>query len=358
MTCMKISVALACYNGEEYIKEQLDSILAQTVPVDEIVISDDGSRDGTVSIISAYEDPRIRLIFGNPRPGCCGNFEYALNHITGDVIFLCDQDDIWMANKVEKHLALLNENPHIELVVTNGTLIDKSGNILDKEGYDINSLATPHLCGVGTGPLASSDYFALCTSCTLAHGMRMCFKKSLLSLVLPFPDSNLMHHDRWIGFCGLRNDSVFYLNEKLVLYRLHDTNISMSRNRSMWKRLQKALSDAYHTPFDMHNLACSMLEILPENDSRNDSVASDIKNILNASSLMICALSQNPFQGIATLLKLRRNSEYYQLFGPKTLLAHIYLLLFGRRFMKAHPRRVQKSKDNLGVTRYQDNQPK
>lgn len=337
---MKISVALACYNGEEYIKEQLDSILAQTVPVDEIVISDDGSRDGTVSIISDYDDPRIHLITGNPKPGYCGNFEFVLKHITGDVIFLSDQDDIWTPDKVEKHLDVLYSNPQIELIISNATLIDKSGNVLDKENYDINTQFTPHLCGVHTGKVNSSDYLGVCTYSSLANGMRMCFTKSLLSLILPFPDSGVMH-DRWIGFCGLRNDSVYYLDQKLVLYRLHDTNTSMRGHLSLRKRMKKALYGAYHTPYDMHNIACCMLAILPENDRRYNGTYADAKRILDDSAIMVHALSQNPFSGINTILKLHRRSGYYRSFGTKTLIAHLCLILFGRRYIKKHPRQLQ-----------------
>ena len=337
---MKISVAIASYNGEQYIKEQLDSILEQTVPVDEIVISDDGSKDRTLAIIAEYQDPRIRLITGNPKPGYCGNFEYVLKHTTGDVIFLADQDDIWTPDKVEKHMEVLEADPQIELIVTNATLIDKVGNVLDREGYDINSQFTPHLCGVPTGKLPMEDFLGSCVYCSLANGMRMCFRKSLLSLALPFPSSGVMH-DRWIGFCGLRNDSVYYLDEKLVLYRLHDTNTSMRSNLPLRKRLLKMITDAYHTPYDVHNIACSMVSIMPENDSRYVDFRKGIQEIMDDTATMIGAFAQNPFRGTATILELRKYSGFYANFGMKSLMLYMSLLFFGRRYMKTHPRTMQ-----------------
>mgnify|MGYP002514878119 CR=1 FL=1 len=81
---------MATYNGEKYIREQLETILNQTVPVDEAIVSDDGSKDSTLDIVRSLGDPRIQIITGNPKPGYCGNFEYALKHTTGDIIFLAD----------------------------------------------------------------------------------------------------------------------------------------------------------------------------------------------------------------------------------------------------------------------------
>lgn len=345
MTGMKISVAMATYNGEQYLKEQLASILAQTIPVDEIIISDDGSSDRTVSVVSEFQDPRIRLITGNPKKGACGNFEYALKHTTGDVIFLCDQDDIWRPDKVKKNLEVMVTNPQIELVITNAAMIDQRGHELDGKGDDINRQITPHLYGVPTGKLPCAEFLGRSIHCTLAHGMRMCLRRSLLSLILPFPDSGRMHHDRWIGFCGLKNDSVYYLDEKLVQYRIHGSNISIkNENDSFSKRLIKMLSDAYHAPYDIHNMSCSMLDILPENDEHYASVYSALQGIYDDTAAMIRAHSQNPFRGTASIVKLRQNSEYYANFGMKSLVLHICLLVVGRRYMKKHPRMMQERK--------------
>lgn len=95
-----ISVCMATYNGEKYIKEQLKSILKQLGPCDEVVISDDGSKDNTKDVIDSIEDKRIHYYVNSGTHGFTHNFENALRHASGNFIFLSDQDDIWMDNKV------------------------------------------------------------------------------------------------------------------------------------------------------------------------------------------------------------------------------------------------------------------
>ena len=102
-----ISVGLASYNGERYIREQVDSIIAQLDSIDELVISDDGSTDGTLDILASYNDPRIHVYHNEENHGVNGNFENALKHSQGDYIFLSDQDDVWLPGKVEACLKAL-----------------------------------------------------------------------------------------------------------------------------------------------------------------------------------------------------------------------------------------------------------
>ena len=107
---VRVSVAMAVYNGEAYLKEQLDSVLQQLGKKDELIISDDGSTDQTIPIIEAYKkkDPRIRLIFGQGR-GIKQNIANAIAHTKGAYIFLADQDDVWMPDKVKRVLAVFRE---------------------------------------------------------------------------------------------------------------------------------------------------------------------------------------------------------------------------------------------------------
>ena len=102
-----ISVCIATYNGEKYIKEQLDSIIPQLGHEDEIVISDDGSSDSTLDIINSINDERIRITVNQGKHGVNSNFNNALLHAKGDFIFLADQDDIWLSGKVAECLKAL-----------------------------------------------------------------------------------------------------------------------------------------------------------------------------------------------------------------------------------------------------------
>ena len=128
---MKTSVALCSYNGERYIGKQLESILFQTLPVDEIVICDDGSSDNTLSIVNAIRsqtDILIRLYVNDKNIGCRANFQKALGLCIGDIIFFSDQDDIWIPDKVERIMKWFGINSDKEVVFTNGTYIDSVGN--------------------------------------------------------------------------------------------------------------------------------------------------------------------------------------------------------------------------------------
>ena len=122
----KISVAMATYNGEKYIKEQIDSILVNLEKNDELIISDDGSTDNTINIIKSYKDNRIILLNG-PRKGVKQNFANAISYATGKYIFLSDQDDIWMKNKVKKVLDVFDKEQAM-LIVHDAIVFDNDTN--------------------------------------------------------------------------------------------------------------------------------------------------------------------------------------------------------------------------------------
>src|SRR5674476_13034 len=106
-----ISVCLTTYNGEEYILEQIQSILCQIGNDDEVIISDDGSTDHTLKILNKQEDHRIKIYHNNNSKGIISNIENALTYAKGDIIFLADQDDVWLPNKVRIcSEALINNN--------------------------------------------------------------------------------------------------------------------------------------------------------------------------------------------------------------------------------------------------------
>ena len=127
---MKLSVALCTYNGELFLKQQLDSILQQELPVDEIVICDDGSTDNTINIIESYKQkyqyPRFICKQNIKNKGVRKNFEYAISLCSGDIIFLSDQDDIWLNQKTKDIVNFFNENPKVNLVFTDAILIDNT----------------------------------------------------------------------------------------------------------------------------------------------------------------------------------------------------------------------------------------
>lgn len=207
-----ISVAMISYQGAKYIEEQLDSILMQLGADDEVVISDDGSTDGTREILAQYtrKDSRVRMIDG-PKAGVKKNVENALRACDGEYIFLADQDDIWMPEKVERVMDTF-EKSGVGLVVHDALVTD--GNC---QKVILDSFYS--LKGSGAGVLKNiwrNTYIGCC----------MAFKRDLLEQVLPIPNYIEMH-DQWIGIINdqLKRGTTF-IPEKLIKYRRHGSNAS------------------------------------------------------------------------------------------------------------------------------------
>lgn len=205
-----ISVCMATYNGGKFIGEQLESILSQLPPDAEIVIADDGSTDDTLAVVKSIGDARLRVLPAEKHLGVIYNFERALQASEGEIIFLADQDDIWLPGKVEKVLAALNE---VDLVIHDAWMLRPS-NILD-----FSWTCTDKLSGIRayrSGVIANwwKNTF---TGCCMA------FRRKVLDKALPFP-KNLPMHDQWLGLVAEKNFKVKFIDEPLIEYRQHHSN--------------------------------------------------------------------------------------------------------------------------------------
>lgn len=216
---MKISVALCTYNGEKFLHQQLDSILNQTVKVDEIVICDDGSQDQTQAILSEYQKqfPEIFKIYINEKNlRSVKNFQKAISLCTGDYIFLSDQDDSWIPNKVEVYLDYFKQNPNIDVICSNGFIIDENSNKLEK--YTVWD--APQLLAKNNQEI---DYFKIFNTIgNFATGAAMAIRRSFVDKILPFPVIEGLHHDEWIAVVSSEQQKFAFLNEKLFSYRTHN----------------------------------------------------------------------------------------------------------------------------------------
>lgn len=227
-----ISVCLASYNGEKYIRQQIESILQQLDAGDELIVSDDGSTDSTRSIIAGIGDSRIKLYSHTASTEGIGrysrshylvtqNFGYALSMASGDYIFLADQDDVWEPDKVSVTLTALQR---YSLVMSNYSIIDSEG----KKVQDIYYTDTP-ICRTFLGNLIRMPF----------HGCCMAFRKEVLDNVLPFP-KKLVMHDNWIGlYAWMHGYDVGYIKKPLIRYRRHYANVSASAHMSrnpLWFR--------------------------------------------------------------------------------------------------------------------------
>ena len=204
-----VSICIATYNGQEYLKEQLDSVCNQTYKNIEILIQDDGSSDNTINIIQTYQKKHnIELFINDANVGYIKNFETLIKKARGEYIALCDQDDIWAENKIE---LLVNNISDSSLIYSNSLLIDSTGNSLNKtlqEKLKNNFIASKE-------PL--NFFFDNSVS---AHAVL--FKKELLSTIFPFPEH--IYFDAWIALNAANEEGVSYLEQNLVYYRQHSTN--------------------------------------------------------------------------------------------------------------------------------------
>lgn len=217
---MKISVALCTYNGEQFLEQQLDSILNQTIPVQEIVITDDLSTDKTVSILEKYKalyPKQISFIINESNLKSNKNFEKAFTLTTGDYIFFADQDDIWKSNKVEKIIKIFEKYPDAEGVFSNADFIDdKNNSILQNYTmWDLTSFFE-------TEKIDYNNIWKLLThKGNFVTGATLCVKKETKNYILPFITGDNFIHDEWIAYILAKKNKLVYSTENLIHYRLH-----------------------------------------------------------------------------------------------------------------------------------------
>lgn len=209
----RVSICIATYNGENYIKEQLDSIIAQISLDDEIIISDDCSTDKTISIIKSYNDDRIKIYYNNGVKGPTYNFENALICSLGKFIMFSDQDDIWEPNKISVILNLLES---FDLILHDASLIDYKGKLLNQSYFSLNNSKK----GIFKN-IVKNSYLGCC----------MAFRRDVLVKATPFP-SNLIAHDIWIGIIAELHHNVKHSNASLIKYRKHSNNVTNSGGKS------------------------------------------------------------------------------------------------------------------------------
>lgn len=213
---MRRSVAMATYNGGAYIRRQLESVLPQLDPDDEVIVSDDGSTDDTRAIVEAIaaEDPRIRLTDG-PKQGLIRNFEHALSLCRGEIIFLCDQDDVWLPGKVTACTAALKPDG-VWLVLHDAHIVDGEQNRLHDSFFEWRDVREGTVRN-----LIKNSFIGCC----------MAFRRELLDVALPFPDG-LPMHDQWLGMLAQLHGHVVFLKEPLLDYRRHGGNASADKHGS------------------------------------------------------------------------------------------------------------------------------
>lgn len=210
-----VGVVLATYNGERYIEEQFDSLLAQTRIPDRIVITDDASTDATGEILSRIADKYsfVRVHRNKSTLGYVKNFERGISLCDTDIIALSDQDDIWLADKLEVCTNALMENPKAGLCYHNANLMDEDGTQLGATLWEISRLPYPLSYAEARKILLRTENPIL--------GFALVFHRDLKQLLLPMPGYRLCGHDWWICALGFFVFSPIHVRMPLANYRMH-----------------------------------------------------------------------------------------------------------------------------------------
>jgi len=211
---MNLSVSMITFQGAAYLKAQMDSILGQSLPVHEIIVCDDGSTDGTREILADYAaaHPKIKLQFNTENLGTVANMQQCLRLGTGDIIFLADQDDVWMPNKVEKTLAFFEQNPAAEAVFSNADIIDETG-ITQAE------MTLWDIIGFPFDKVELVDFERRVDN--VVTGAGLAFKRDPELLQKDIPQIPGLLHDGWIGLYFAAKNALQANPEKLFQYRTH-----------------------------------------------------------------------------------------------------------------------------------------
>lgn len=215
---LRASVCMATYNGSQYVAEQLASILAQLGPADEVVIVDDASTDDTVAQVRSLADPRIRLIRADANKGYVRSFEQAVLASRGSVIFLADQDDVWLDGRLDAMLAALQTHA---VVASNFDVLGGG-----------ERPRIPRLRAADSGRHLA-NLWGILVGYRAYYGCGMAFRREVLRSFVPVPGYLTESHDLWLAILGNRGGSIGHLDRSTLLRRLHDTNATPRGWRSL-----------------------------------------------------------------------------------------------------------------------------
>jgi glycosyltransferase involved in cell wall biosynthesis len=242
---MKISIAMCTYNGARYLEEQLASIVAQTRQPDQLVVCDDASTDGTRAMLTSFaatSPVQIKLKTNPVRLGSTKNFEQAITLCDGDVIALCDQDDVWLPEKLALTEDAFAGNSEADLVFTDGELVDENGNSLNCRLWQVYK--------VDARKLHSQNSYELLDRQELITGATIAFRSRFKDLVLPIPPNTPLIHDGWISLMIAHAGRLKPIDQPLIKYRQHSAQQVGARAKDLERRSSALESARRETDFD------------------------------------------------------------------------------------------------------------
>ena len=239
---MTLSVALCTYNGEGYIEEQLLSILGQTLPVDEVVVCDDGSSDGTIGILEKMQiDGKIKLHRNEKSLGVVENFKKAASLCNGDIVFFADQDDRWHSDKVSTTMDYLDRHPNIEVVFTDALIIDSAGEHLPAYGNLFQMTFQQEEQRMYFAGLELESFLAR----NHATGATMAVRKRFLDKAEPFNlCTKQILHDYALALRAAELGVLGVIKKPLIDYRRHD------KGQTVFEIPVEGKASKWHTYYD------------------------------------------------------------------------------------------------------------
>lgn len=227
-----ISVALCTYNGEQFLSEQLESLKCQTKLPDELIVCDDGSTDSTVALVEKFSQNapfKVRVFINQQTLGVTKNFQKALTYCEGEYLFLCDQDDIWQAEKIAQMTAFLEQNPLVNVAFSDAFLVNEKAISLQERLWDIVRLYPPQLAQWRKG-----KSIELMLIGNRVAGCTMTLRRSFLQKIAPFPtDVPNFLHDTWIAFVASILNQIQFVSTPLVKYRQHPSQQVGTRPKNL-----------------------------------------------------------------------------------------------------------------------------
>jgi glycosyltransferase involved in cell wall biosynthesis len=217
MTRPTLSIAMCTHNGEAHVGEQLDSVAAQTLLPDELIVCDDASTDGTLGVLEAFagKSPFPVRIHTNPANiGSNGNFEKAITLCTGDVVALADQDDVWLPDKLSRIAEAFSGNPSAGVVFSDASLVDERLQPLGVTLWERVEFTQKRRRQFDAG-----NAWRVLLERNMVTGATMAFRKRYADLFVPLPSSWI--HDAWIAFIISLYADLVYIDEPLIRYRQH-----------------------------------------------------------------------------------------------------------------------------------------
>jgi glycosyltransferase involved in cell wall biosynthesis len=233
-----ISVALCTFEGERYLSEQLESIASQVRPPDEIVLCDDRSSDGTVRVVrdfAARANVPVRVEVNERRLGTTKNFEKAISLCRGDLIALCDQDDVWMPRKLSILEAALAAAPDAGLAFSDAEVVDEDLKPLGYRFWKSIRLGERELMLIDEGRA-----FELLLRRTVVAGATSVFRASHRDAIIPMPASWV--HDAWIALILSATSRIVAASTPLMKYRQHAASQIGGRRRSTFENATRSLA--------------------------------------------------------------------------------------------------------------------